>query len=379
MSDMALKKLSEISNIVMGQSPSSNYVFDDLEHGLPFLQGCAEFDKKFPIPLKSCSNGPKKANKGSTLISVRAPVGDTNVADKDFIIGRGLASIEAKGVEADYLPFAINFSKGNLQRVSQGSTFAAIGSKELQDLHIPIFERSEQQKIAQILATIDGQIEATEKLIEKKTLLKNGYAYEELFENNNGHLYRLGDLVTFHKGKGLPKSEIVFNGKYGCIHYGELFTTYSEVINKIMSFTDEINTAFFSKAGDVLMPTSDVTPYGLATGSCINEDGVVLGGDILVIRPNLKILNGTFLSFYINNSRNQILRMIAGSTVYHLYASTMQNFKIVVPDLVRQSNIVSLMNSINEELQKLKIELKKFECIKNGLMQDLLTGRVRVN
>jgi len=90
----------------------------------------------------------------------------------------------------------------------------------------------------------------------------------------------LGNLASFFKGKGLAKSDIVPDGKNPCVHYGELFTNYSEVIKEVKSYTN-ISDGFKSEENDVLMPTSDVTPNGLAKASCIKLDEVILGGDIL--------------------------------------------------------------------------------------------------
>ena len=93
-------------------------------------------------------------------------------------------------------------------------------------------------------------------------------------------LVKLGDICDFKKGKGLPKDDIIADGKYDAIHYGELFTKYHEKIENILSKTNNNKNAFLSKKNDILMPTSDVTPRGLSTASFINKDGIILGGDI---------------------------------------------------------------------------------------------------
>jgi type I restriction enzyme S subunit len=112
---------------------------------------------------------------------------------------------------------------------------------------------------------------------------------------------RLGDVARFFKGKGLPKSALVLGGAQPCIHYGELFTQYGERIMRTLSQTDWVDGCVFSEEGDVLMPTSDVTPRGLAKASCILSGGVVVGGDILIIRLD-KSIDGTFLKEGLNNS-----------------------------------------------------------------------------
>lgn len=133
----------------------------------------------------------------------------------------------------------------------------------------------------------------------------------------------LGKVSSFFKGKGLAKSDILPNGKNPCVHYGELFTKYSEVIKEIKSYTN-ISDGFKSEANDVLMPTSDVTPNGLAKASCIKLDEIILGGDILVIRPK-PIIFGEFLSRFIRHREREVLKLVSGTTVFHLYGSSFEN------------------------------------------------------
>ena len=147
----------------------------------------------------------------------------------------------------------------------------------------------------------------------------------------------------------------------------------------IISYTNENDGYFMSQKGDVLMPTSDVTPTGIATASCINLDNVVLGGDILIIRPNKKILNGNYLSYVISSERKQILKLVTGVTVYHIYSSDMKNFKFWLPSIEKQENIVNKLSQCDREIELLEQELEHYKQLKKSLSQLLLTGIVRVN
>ena len=113
---------------------------------------------------------------------------------------------------------------------------------------------------------------------------------------------RLGDVASFFLGTGLSKVDLSSDGKRRCIHYGELFTTYKERIAEVLHGTNRNDDFFYSVINDVLMPTSDVTPNGLATASCILLPDVILGGGILVIRASKSILNGEFLAYTIRHS-----------------------------------------------------------------------------
>ena len=88
--------LEEVSEIILGQSPPSSTYNTD-RYGLPFFQGKLEFGETYPTPRKWCSAPKKTAEKGDVLISVRAPVGPTNICPEKSCIGRGLAAVRGLG------------------------------------------------------------------------------------------------------------------------------------------------------------------------------------------------------------------------------------------------------------------------------------------
>ena len=114
-----------------------------------------------------------------------------------------------------------------------------------------------------------------------------------------------------------------------------------------------------------MIPTSAETPEALAVASVIIEDNVVIGGDILIIRPLTNYLDGLFLSYHIRSQENQILQMVTGATVYHIYASVITNFKFFLPSLKEQRAIAEVLNDVDCEINALKAKLKKIKNIKN--------------
>lgn len=168
-----VKRLSEISLINMGQSPSSA-VCNDLGEGIPFFQGNAEFGMKHPIPKRWCTEPTKLANKGDILISVRAPVGELNIANQTCCIGRGLAAITPTKINNDYLYFAMQVYKSSLLKVSQGSTFTAINKQDLHNLLLPVPSLIEQKKISAILLSLDSKFEKEKKKLNQLQFMKTG-------------------------------------------------------------------------------------------------------------------------------------------------------------------------------------------------------------
>ena len=140
------KKLCDIANITMGQSPIGTS-YNENKDGIPFLQGNSEFTDKYPIAVKYTTLPNKMANTGDILMSVRAPVGAINIADKSYCIGRGLCAISAKSGNNDYLRFLLQSKKNEFDRISTGSTFKAINSSDLKNLEVP----SKEQDITLLL------------------------------------------------------------------------------------------------------------------------------------------------------------------------------------------------------------------------------------
>ncbi len=130
------KELKELGKLIMGQSPPGN-TYNENGEGMAFLQGNAEFGEKHPYHVKY-TNAPKKiVQKHTILISVRAPVGDLNIANKEYCIGRGLAGlfINDKTLR-DYVYNFLKFAKIELEKNSTGSTFKAINKDILSTLKL---------------------------------------------------------------------------------------------------------------------------------------------------------------------------------------------------------------------------------------------------
>jgi type I restriction enzyme S subunit len=168
-------RLGEVGEIIMGQSPASALVNQE-GNGIPFLQGSAEFGLKYPLPKNWIVKPLKTAPIGSILISVRAPVGDINIANNVYGIGRGLSAIKINDSKVNnlFIWYNIYFYRNELVKISQGSTFEAVGYKELNNFLIPLPPLPEQQRIAEILSQIDKTIEKEEQYKEKLKRLKQG-------------------------------------------------------------------------------------------------------------------------------------------------------------------------------------------------------------
>ncbi len=182
---------------------------------------------------------------------------------------------------------------------------------------------------------------------------------------------RLGDVVSFSKGKGISKDDIVEEGKTECIRYGELYTTYSEVIKDVVSKTDiDENELVFSEKNDIIIPSSGETQIDIARASCVLKNGIALGGDINILKTKL---NGVYLSYFLNSAKKRdIASMAQGISVVHLYASQLQNLIIHYPlSILHSTKIANCLSSLDDLIAAHSQKLELLKDHKKGLMQNL--------
>ena len=164
--------LGKVSSITMGQSPPSE-TYNSEKIGLPFFQGKSDFGIMYPSVRIHCDQPQKVAEAGDILISVRAPVGSTNIANQKCCIGRGLAAISAlpKITHNKYIFYYLRYCEKKIESMGVGSTFKAISKKDLETIQIPIPPLPIQQKIACLFDLIDFLIAKRRKQIELLDLL----------------------------------------------------------------------------------------------------------------------------------------------------------------------------------------------------------------
>lgn len=122
------------------------------------------------------------------------------------------------------------------------------------------------------------------------------------------------------------------------------------IANSIVYKTNaEVNNAVYSEYGDVLIPASDTTPTGLARATSLEKSGVLLGGDINIVRPNRGV-NGSCLSLAINANKKELIRLITGTTVRHIHNSDIKDIVICLPknenEQIKITNYFKLLDNL---------------------------------
>ncbi len=160
-------KLGEVCEINMGQSPPAS-TYNTKGEGLPFFQGKADFGELHPTPRVWCIAPKKVAEPGDILISVRAPVGPTNITKEKCAIGRGLASIRPHLLaDTKFIFYILRALENHWTQKGKGSTFEAITKNDLQLLLIPLPPLSEQKRIVSQLEALQDRIKALKEAQEE--------------------------------------------------------------------------------------------------------------------------------------------------------------------------------------------------------------------
>ncbi|MBZ3625902.1 restriction endonuclease subunit S [Enterococcus hirae] len=178
--DWEERKLGEVVQIVMGQSPNSeNYTDNPNDYIL--VQGNADMKNNRVVPRVWTTQVTKQAEKGDLILSVRAPVGDIGKTDYDVVLGRGVAAI--KGNDFIFQQLGKMKENGYWNRYSTGSTFESINSNDIREALITIPDVKEQQKIGAFFKQLDDTIALQQRKLDLLKETKKGFL-QKMFPKN---------------------------------------------------------------------------------------------------------------------------------------------------------------------------------------------------
>jgi len=181
-------KLPEIAKINMGQSPPGRS-YNNRGDGLPFFQGKTDFGDRYPTVRVWCSQPKKTAHPGDLLISVRTPVGPTNVADRVCAIGRGLAAITPLGrIPSEFILFRLRVLEPELALSGTGSTFSAISRKDLDEIDIGVPPLPEQERIVAKVEELLERVNTTKERLAKVSMILKRFRRTTLAAACSGRL-----------------------------------------------------------------------------------------------------------------------------------------------------------------------------------------------
>ena len=235
---------------------------------------------------------------------------------------------------------------------------------------------AEQRKIADFLIALDRRIDAQQSLVDNLKKYKRGVVRTLLspdsccIEEATWTTTKIGDLGSFTKGAPLSKADIAPDGT-PFILYGELYTTYHEVINSVIRRTKaQPEKQYYSHVGDVIIPTSGETPEEISTAACVMLPDIILAGDLNIFRSSK--IDGRIMSYILNHIVNgQIARIAQGKSVVHIQASEISKIEISYPDYNTQCKMISVFETVGARIKSAENELTYLRSMQKALVQQL--------
>jgi type I restriction enzyme S subunit len=390
--DWEVVRLGDVAELIMGQSPPGD-TYNEIGKGMPFLQGKAEFGTVSPKHIKHTTKPLKIAPKGSVLISVRAPVGDVNIADIEYCIGRGLSSLSLSKGENAFLFFLLNYFKNEIEKEGTGSTFKAINKSKLQEFKIPIPPLPEQKKIARVLSTIQRAIEQQDKIIEATRKLKKSLMHTLFTEGLNGEEQKETEIGRVPKSWDVMRlGDVCKKPQYGLtasatqIDTGSKFLRISDIQNQKVYWNDvpccecseeEIKKYELEKSDIV------IARIGATTGkSYLLDESTPLSvfGSYLIRIKTKEELNQDYLYQFFNSARywEQINKNKGGRLKGGVNSSVLVNLKIPFPPLPEQQQIAHILSTVDK---KIEIEERRKATLKElfkSMLHKLMSGEIRL-
>lgn len=362
--------LVDVAELVMGQSPPGDtYNRDGV--GFPFIQGSAEFGTRSPVPVQWCSAPKKLARVGDLLVSVRAPVGDLNVADQPIAIGRGLAVVRATSASTTpFLGLAIQQGLPALRRRSTGGMFDSITKEGLSGLPLLLPPLEVQRRIVDLVESVDAYIAALQRqakdLSASRTLLLN----DLINAGADVEVFPLGRICEIVSSLVDPTLQIHSNLPHIGIERiesgtGRLLCLQSAADDGVTSakFLFSSEDVIYSKIRPELRKVAFPRFIGLASA-----DAYPLRANHLSTAEYLYFLlqSEVFCSSAIARSGRTKMPKINREELFSI--------DVPVPSLGVQHRIATLLTSVDEVIAANRATLRSVQQLRGALLGQLLSG-----
>jgi type I restriction enzyme S subunit len=331
----------------------------------------------------------------SILLSMYGTIGKVVINKVPVTVSQNIAAIvlDKKCVHEEYLRYALQMYSHQFKRQAKIITLRHLDIKIVKKTLLPFPHLLEQQKIAEILSTVDKAIQKTNEIIAKTERLKKGLM-QELLTKGIGHkefkdteigkipkdweVVRLGDVLEICQyGLSIPMGE---KGKYPIIRMDELVDGYViPHITKYVDLDEETFRNFRLEKGDILFNRTNAPDLVGRIGIFLLEGDYVFASYLIRLRPKLKMFDPRFLTFYLIFSEDR-LRQLATRAVHqaNINATNLKRVKVPRPAKEEQQKIADIISTADKKLELERNEKARLEKIKQGLMDLLLTGKIRV-
>ena len=374
-----LRPLQDVADVTLGQSPPGS-TYNSSGLGMPFFQGKAEFGALKPVVRKWTTGGTKFAHEGDILISVRAPVGPTNIAPTECAIGRGLAAIKPReAVDTRFLLWALRASESILASEGTGSTFSAITGTKLKSHRVPVPPIDEQRRIVEILEDHLSRLDAADAYLDaclRRTAQVLRSAIHAQFDNLVEPLRPLPAVATIingHTPKGLADAvrSAPLPGDIAFFKVGDMNQADGDSLHASRTYVGALDISRLglrlAAAGTIVFPkrggaiaTNKKRTLAVDGAFDLNTMGVAPGPDV----------SSAYLRLFFETV--DLLALADGSNVPQINTPDVASLHLPVPDLTTQERMTSAVREVGDALRRLEREVRTAGTRSGSLRRALL-------
>jgi type I restriction enzyme S subunit len=340
---------------------------------------------------------------GDILISITADIGIIGYVGEDFptpsYINQHIARVRFTDDAVSSKFIAYYLSSWMPQRRFVGSTDtgakAGLNLATVGSLMTAVPSIGEQLQIAEALGDIDYQIASFERLVLKKRAFRQGLMQQLLTGKTRlpgfvkpWSTVRLGDHVTYVKTVALSRAQLDSDSPLRYVHYGDIHTSAEVVLAAAeapmpRAASSLVRSAGRLQVGDVIFADASEDPAGVGKSieiTSVPPEGVVPGLHTIAARFNKCVLADGFKAYlqFIPEFRKALLRLAAGTKVLATSRSYISSISLELPEVDEQLEIAQALRDSDDEIGVLNHRLTKAMAVKQGMMQELLTGRTRL-
>ena len=281
-----------------------------------------------------------------------------------------------------FLAYAI--SQADIESLLVGGGRAKLNAETLMGIDLLLPNKAEQIRIGKYLAQLDNLITLHQRKYDKLTNVKKSML-EKMFPQNGSNVPEIRfkgfteaweqrkaiDIADYSKGNGYSKGDLTDAGT-PIILYGRLYTKYQFAISEVDTFTVPRNGAVYSQGNEVIVPASGETADDIARASAVEKSGVLLGGDLNILRP-FDFINPLFLALAISNGEPQkeLAKKAQGKSVVHIHNTDIQEVTIAYPSRTEQDRIVSVFRQLDNLITLHQRELEKLKNLKKACLEKM--------
>jgi type I restriction enzyme S subunit len=399
--DWEIKRLGEIANTATGSTPSTKeltYYGNEYLFVSPADLGRNKYiwqtEKKLS---KKGFNISRKFPKNSILFTcIGSTIGKMGIAPINLTSNQQINAVfPNNGYSTDFIYYNLFYLSPKIKKMASEQAVPIINKSTFETVQIPLPPLPEQKAIARVLSDVDELITSIKKLIDKKQKINQGTMQLLLTGKKRlpgftgeWEVKRFGEVFRFLQTGTNSRRELVDEGNIKYIHYGDIHTKWDTKLDCSIAqipYIEEnkVKNLPLLKEGDLVMVDASEDYVGLGKSVEITNIGnqkIVAGLHTILLRGNKELVADGFKGYFqfIKMVKDSLCSTATGISVYGISKRNLQEIKIPLPSLPEQKAIAQILSDMDSEIEALEKKLEKYKLIKEGMMDKLLTGEVRL-